>query len=404
MSLHHPNPQPQQQLPTPPTQPALAPQTCNDDTLPKISSMTQPNHAGLSPALVETVAGLSAGTIATLIVHPLDIVKTRMHVYRTSHTSPLLRSSTSSPTALSLLRALLQSDRPLASLYRGLTPNLLGNATSWASFFFFKSRFERAIILVRGGGNITSPTTTGTAKNIKTSHGDNNSNNKVLTPSDFFLSSLLAGAATQLLTNPIWVLKTRMLASDAAAHGAYPSLLSGAKLLWQQEGLRGFYRGLGVGMLAVSHGAVQFAVYDPLRRIFITRDGKSAASAGGGSGTAKEGGRGRGGLSNEATLLLSTVSKLVAGVATYPLQVLRSRLQHHDADAQFGRHAREVVARLWREEGPRGFYRGLVPHVVRVLPATWVTFLVYENTRFYLPRWWGVGRQEEEGEGGRVRV
>src|SRR4051794_6652357 len=34
--------------------------------------------AGLSPALVETVAGLSAGTMATLIVHPLDIVKTRM--------------------------------------------------------------------------------------------------------------------------------------------------------------------------------------------------------------------------------------------------------------------------------------------------------------------------------------
>lgn len=31
-----------------------------------------------SPALVETVAGLSAGTMATLIVHPLDIVKTRM--------------------------------------------------------------------------------------------------------------------------------------------------------------------------------------------------------------------------------------------------------------------------------------------------------------------------------------
>ncbi len=40
--------------------------------------MTEPKHAGLSPALVETVAGLSAGSMATLIVHPLDIVKTRM--------------------------------------------------------------------------------------------------------------------------------------------------------------------------------------------------------------------------------------------------------------------------------------------------------------------------------------
>ena len=40
--------------------------------------MTHAHHAGLSPALVETAAGLSAGTVATLVVHPLDIVKTRM--------------------------------------------------------------------------------------------------------------------------------------------------------------------------------------------------------------------------------------------------------------------------------------------------------------------------------------
>lgn len=40
--------------------------------------MTDTKDAGLSPALVETIAGLSAGTMATLIVHPLDIVKTRM--------------------------------------------------------------------------------------------------------------------------------------------------------------------------------------------------------------------------------------------------------------------------------------------------------------------------------------
>lgn len=36
------------------------------------------NHARLSPALVETCAGLSAGAISTLVVHPLDIIKTRL--------------------------------------------------------------------------------------------------------------------------------------------------------------------------------------------------------------------------------------------------------------------------------------------------------------------------------------
>jgi solute carrier family 25 folate transporter 32 len=92
-------------------------------------------------------------------------------------------------------------------------------------------------------------------------------------------------------------------------------------------------------------------------------------------------------LTNEATVVLSTVAKLVAGGVTYPLQVLRSRLQNYDAEREFGRRGLVgVVRKLWREEGVRGFYRGVMPGVVRVLPATWVTFLVYENVRFYLPR------------------
>lgn len=36
------------------------------------------NHARLSPALVETTAGLAAGVASTLAAHPLDIIKTRL--------------------------------------------------------------------------------------------------------------------------------------------------------------------------------------------------------------------------------------------------------------------------------------------------------------------------------------
>lgn len=175
-----------------------------------------------------------------------------------------------------------------------------------------------------------------------------------------------------------------MLASDRSAAGAYPSMWAGAATLLREEGPRGFYRGLGVGMLAVSHGAVQFAVYDPARRMYLARRRRG--------GYAKEGV-----VTNEATLVLSTVAKLVAGAVTYPLQVLRSRLQNYDAEREFGRGLRGVVRRLWREEGVRGFYRGVMPGVVRVLPATWVTFLVYENVKYYLPRW-------AQGEAGQGRV
>lgn len=247
---------------------------------------------------------------------------------------------------MALIRTMASSPRPLATLYRGLTPNLVGNASSWASFFFFKSRFESLLSSHRGA----QPT-----------------------PADFFLASLLAGAATTTLTNPIWVLKTRMLSSDRADKGAYPSMSAGARDIFRNEGLRGFYRGLGISLVGVSHGAVQFAVYETTKRMYLRRQGE------GGDGAAPR-------MTNEATLAISSGAKLIAGAVTYPYQVLRSRLQNYRAEERFGRGLRDVVKRTWREEGPRGFYRGLVPGVIRVMPATWVTFLVYENVKYLLPR------------------
>ncbi|KAI0898033.1 mitochondrial carrier [Annulohypoxylon nitens] len=309
--------------------------------------MTQ-NHAGLSPATVETISGLSAGSIATLVVHPLDIVKTRMQIHQRASTIPL--------TTLSLIRTLTRTPHPVASLYRGLTPNLLGNASSWASFFYFKAWAERVLLSLK-----PLPA---------------NGSHPSLSPQDYFLASGSAGIVTQVLTNPLWVLKTRMLSSDRGSAGAYPDLRSGVTQLFRDEGWRGFYRGLGISLFGVAHGAVQFAVYDPLKRLYFSR------RAGASSPDFREQR-----ISNEATVAISGVAKLVAGAVTYPYQVIRSRLQNYDADARFGRGIRGVVGRTWKEEGWRGFYRGIVPSVVRVLPATWVTFLVYENMKFYLPRW-----------------
>lgn len=98
-------------------------------------------------------------------------------------------------------------------------------------------------------------------------------------------------------------------------------------------------------------------------------------------------------MSDGATFVLSTTAKAISTVALYPYQVVRSRLQAHDGAARFGKGINEVSKRLWQEAGFRGFYKGLVPGVARNMPATWVTFLVYENMKPYM-----MHREEEEKE------
>ena len=84
-------------------------------------------------------------------------------------------------------------------------------------------------------------------------------------------------------------------------------------------------------------------------------------------------------------LVLSGLAKIFAGSATYPYQVVRARLQMYDADWRY-KSARDVVAQMWRKEGMAGFYKGLGPNLLRVMPSTWVTFLVYEKAKILLPQ------------------
>lgn len=147
--------------------------------------------------------------------------------------------------------------------------------------------------------------------------------------------------------------------------------------MWKVEGPKGFYKGAGVSLLGNSHGAIQFAVYEPLKRVW-----KTYISTGQNAAQDKDGK-----MSNTATLAISGSAKIAAGTATYPYQVIRSRLQTYHSEERFGKGITGVARKVWEDAGWKGFYRGLGTNMVRVLPATWVTFLVYENVRYYLPIW-----------------
>lgn len=85
--------------------------------------------------------------------------------------------------------------------------------------------------------------------------------------------------------------------------------------------------------------------------------------------------------------MCGALSKLAASVATYPTQVIRSRLQQRmDGRAAGLRYSGvvDVVRKTLAREGVGGLYKGLVPNVVRVMPQAALTFLVYESVMRHL--------------------
>lgn len=63
------------------------------------------------------------------------------------------------------------------------------------------------------------------------------------------------------------------------------------------------------------------------------------------------------------------------------VQVVRSRLQQrqaHNRAVQY-RDGFATLRLILRREGAAGLYKGLVPNVLRVMPQSAITFLVYEQ-------------------------
>ena len=103
---------------------------------------------GFPPMLVETFSGLTAGLLSTLMVHPLDLIKTRLQCLFVPSPQPgagrltrqmivdrsvgINKFGTSFRLAKSVAR---NEGNGFRSLYRGLPVNVLGNMTSWGIFF-----------------------------------------------------------------------------------------------------------------------------------------------------------------------------------------------------------------------------------------------------------------------------
>jgi solute carrier family 25 protein 33/36 len=83
-------------------------------------------------------------------------------------------------------------------------------------------------------------------------------------------------------------------------------------------------------------------------------------------------------------IVSASVAKLVAAVVTYPHEVVRTRMREPVTNTVQGsvvykyRGVFQTLGVVAREEGLRGLYGGLTPHLLRVVPNAAIIFMCYE--------------------------
>ncbi|KAI9217667.1 mitochondrial folate transporter/carrier-like protein [Blastocladiella britannica] len=289
-----------------------------------------------SSATDNAVAGLAAGAAATISLHPLDVVKTRFQA-DTRAVRPRI-------TLLNTARALTAIARAEGArgLYVGLAPNFVGATASWGLYFFWYTHIKDW--MTDASSTSSSPP-------------------KRLGAREHLVAAAAAGAATSLCTNPIWLVKTRMVLKSSTDATRYRGMWDALSTIARTEGIRGLYRGLVPALFGVSHGAVQFMVYEDLKHRAADyrrdHDGESYLM----------------GQTSEH-IAHAVASKTIASVSTYPYMLVKTRLQSSNTYSGVV----DVVRRTMQHEGATAFYKGLGAHLIRVMPGTCITFVVYEQS------------------------
>lgn len=216
-----------------------------------------------------------------------------------------------------------------------------------------------------------------------------------------FWSSIVAGASSTMVTNPIWVIKTRLMLqvsanavnNDTRPPWHYKSTFDAARKMYATEGILSFYSGLTPALLGLTHVAIQFPAYEYLKRQF--------------TGQGMGGSEGDQSFHFAGTFAASILSKIMASSATYPHEVLRTRLQTQqrlvsaakpattalESAHGFGVHnnpipAAQIIPKyrgivttfktILKEEGWRAFYAGMGTNMMRAVPAATTTIVTYE--------------------------
>ena len=322
-------------------------------------------------AFTHAMAGAFAGGVSRVVVAPLDVVKIRMQV----QVEPVSGMSGGKYRGIVQCATTILKEEGARGLWAGTVPALFlwvpYTAIQFASLGEFRKRCRER------GADPTAPPWA-------------------------FLGGAIAGASATVCTYPFDVMRTVLAAQGSPR--VYDSLQAAARGIVRDKGLAGLYAGCGVTLIEiVPASAIQFGAYAALRNM-ATKGGVRDGGNGGGGGN---GGAANGEKNIEKKIDPVTNAACGFGAGTvarliiHPLDVVKKRFQvaglarslkygERVAPAAYANFGAAFGAIL-KKEGVAGFYKGLLPGVIKSAPASAITFAMYEATMVALSTMQGGG-------------
>ncbi|KAK0113422.1 hypothetical protein ONS95_013679 [Cadophora gregata] len=181
------------------------------------------------------------------------------------------------------------------------------------------------------------------------------------------LSGCIAELAGSVLFTPMEVLKARLQISRSGREG---KLLYQLRNIAAKEGFRGFYRGYVMGIASyIPFNILWWTTYGNVRRGMPDRSVQTQIACGAG-------------------LAAATSAAFI-----HPLELVKTRYQVATSDTVAAAGVvtgtrnsdreglRQVVRNVMRESGPKGFFAGFLPTLLRSVPSAIIMMSVFEHLK-----------------------
>ncbi|PKY03973.1 mitochondrial carrier [Aspergillus campestris IBT 28561] len=266
--------------------------------------------------IAHALAGAGGGILSMVLTYPLITLSTRAQV----------ESKRAQSTTVDAIRRIVQREG-FGGLYSGLESALFGiSVTNFVYYYWYewtRSAFERA---ADKAGRAS----------------------KKLTTVESMIAGAIAGSATVLLTNPIWVINTRMTARKAEPEGQTAekkqrtSTISTLMELLQKEGPKALFAGVLPALVLVINPILQYTIFEQLKNMVERRRRMTPKDA----------------------FYLGALGKILATSITYPYITIKSRAHVASRDGP-KESLNGSLKRIIKEEGYVGLYKGIGPKVTQ---------------------------------------
>ncbi|KAK5463027.1 hypothetical protein LTS15_002739 [Exophiala xenobiotica] len=287
--------------------------------IPSRDATSATSAAQQSDNIAHALAGAGGGLLAMTLTYPLITLSTRAQV----------ESKRADTSTIEAVKHIINREG-FGGLYAGIESALFGiSVTNFVYYYWYewtRAFFEKAAV------------TSGRAS-------------KKLTTVESMIAGAIAGSATVLLTNPIWVVNTRMttrksedtegeLPGGEKKRAKAPSTIGTLMKLVKEEGPSALFAGVLPALVLVINPILQYTIYEQLKNSLEKRRKVGPRDA----------------------FYLGAIGKLLATSITYPYITVKSRA-HVATKDQPHEGMWKSLNKIVKEEGWSGLYKGITPKV-----------------------------------------